>query len=80
MWGEKKVQNLKIAENSPKITFFSPIRWFGNLPRSFGRTTSAGNDRSFGRSFGFGRSLSTIMRSSDYEQQDSALESHEFSP
>ena len=42
------------------MTFFLVIRRFGNLDRSFGRTDSAEIDRSFGRSFGFGRTLLEI--------------------
>ena len=37
------------------------IRRFGQVDRSFGRTVSAENDRSFGRSFGFGRSLFEVI-------------------
>ena len=50
---------LKNGQKWTKIGVFWPIRWFGNLDRSFGRSSSAEIHRSFGRSFGFGRTLET---------------------
>ena len=50
---------LKNGQKWTKIDVFWPIRWFGRLDRSFGRSSSAENHRSFGRSFGFGRTLET---------------------
>ena len=41
-----------------KKDVFSPIRCFGRMAECFGRSSSAEIDRSFGRSFGFGRTLS----------------------
>ena len=69
---------LKIRQNSPKNDVFSPIRCFGSLHRSFGRTDSAKNGRSFGRSFGFGRTLlgtkisklATLMITLRYRKDD----------
>ena len=48
---------LKNGQKWTKIDVFWPIRWFGRLDRSFGRSSSAEIHRSFGRSFGFGRTL-----------------------
>ena len=45
-----------MCKMSLKLPFF-PIRWFGRIDRSFGRTVSA----DFDRSFGFGRTLLKLV-------------------
>ena len=54
---------LKNGQKWTKIDVFWPIRWFGRLGRSFGRSSSAEIHRSFGRSFGFGRTLEIFFTS-----------------
>ena len=60
---EKFVQNWrKIGKKLAKISSkwrFLPFRYFGRLTERFGRTISANFDRSYGRNFGFGRTLQT---------------------
>ena len=46
------------------------IRWFGRFHRSFGRTVSAVFDRSFGRSFGFGRTLKVTQKAIYLKKMD----------
>ena len=51
------LENCWKSQKLVKNNVFSPIRWFGGLHQSFGRTDSAEIGRRFGRSFGFGRTL-----------------------
>ena len=65
----------KLVKNSQKMAkndVFRRFGRFGNLHRSFGRTDSAEIGRSFGRSFGFGRTLVNIISPKNFRE----IESH----
>ena len=57
---------VKLAKND----VFSPIRCFGRVAECFGRSSSAEIDRSFGQSFGFGRTLPIFKQKHELSHYD----------